>query len=85
MFFRKNKEQEQKKQTICHGCGAYIDEINLVRCNGNFSNWDYYYCGKCKKPYDKAYYPFPEVDLPIRYFKTSEVEVTEDGKPVKSE
>lgn len=77
MFFKK----EQVEQEKCHDCGAYIDKINKVVVEGIWLEVDErFYCGKCKKPYIKIKNLY-SLGVPTKYF--AELEVDENGKPVK--
>lgn len=84
-MFNKEPEKVEKKeeQQKCADCGAYIDKINEVSvsdCTALF--WgERYYCGKCKKPYQReTNYPENGLTHKRRFF--AEVEVTKDGVPI---
>lgn len=67
---------ENKVQTKCEDCGAYIEKINKVVTD---TGREFYFCGRCKKPYSRM-----EGGLFTHYVYTyfAEVEVDEDGTPV---
>ena len=67
---------EHNEQTRCEDCGAYIDKINKVLTD---SGREFYFCGKCKKPYSRREGGFFTRGV-YTYF--AEVEVTEEGIPV---
>lgn len=71
-------EIRTEEHEVCKECGAWIGKINPVKIVA-FEERTYYYCGKCKKPYQEVIYTgFSDKETQYR----AVFDVKEDGTPV---
>lgn len=81
MWLLKDKPKEEAEEVVkCFDCNTLvaIGDAHKVTVR-QFTEYFRYYCGKCKKPYDRVWYSTHPA-LTTRYF--GQVEMTADGTPI---